>query len=278
LEVFYTPKPVNLNKQLLRAEKAMKKLMKAVLYAFTAMMLLAACKDKSEDIDDTAPIVNSGTVKISFESEWQGAPYANPAVVEDNFGNQLRIDKFTSYISSLALIKDDGSEQLLRDYSLINFLQPSSMEFIVPKGNYTGIKFLIGVPANVNTNTDPAQYPSDHVLSVAGSQGMFWTWASGYIFTKLEGKADTTATNQPMLHPFAYHTGDDHYSKWVTVSKNINVQPSSQHHAALIADMNLIFSPVDGTSFDLSDISGFHSPGPSMAAFVTNLSNAFTVE
>lgn len=256
----------------------MKKLMKAALYALTALVMLTGCKDKDEDNEDTTPVITTGTVKLQFGAEWQGAPYATPGVVLDNFGNQLRIDKFTSYLSTLALIKEDGTEHLLKDYSLIDFLETPTVQFTVPKGNYTGIKFLVGVPADINTNTDPAQYPSSHVLSVAGSQGMFWTWASGYIFTKLEGKADTTATDQPLLHPFSYHTGNDHYSKWVTLSKHIDVQPNGQYSLDITADMNLIFSPADGIAIDLSDVSGFHSPGPSMAAFVTNLSNAFTLE
>lgn len=254
----------------------MKKIIRAVFYAFTTVALLAACKDNKKE--DTTPAVTTATLKISYAAHWQGNPYVHPAVVEDNFGNQLRIDKFMSYVSKLSLIKEDGSEYLLKDYSLIDFLQSPTVEFKVPAGHYTGLKFLIGVPADVNTNTDPAPYPSDHVLSVAGSQGMFWTWATGYIFTKLEGKADTTASGQPLLYPFAYHTGDDHYSRYAHLQYDLQLQPGAQYHKTLIAHVDRIFSPVQGTSIDLSDIGGFHSPGPAMATFVNNFSNAFTLE
>jgi hypothetical protein len=256
----------------------MKKLMKAALYALTALVMMSGCKDKDDDNEDTTPVINTGTVKLHFGAEWQGAPYATPGVVLDNFGNQLRIDKFTSYLSALALIKEDGTEHLLQDYSLVNFLQTQNMEFTVPKGNYTGIKFMIGVPADVNTNTDPAQYPNSHVLSVAGSQGMFWNWASGYIFTKLEGKADTTATDQPLLYPFSYHTGNDNYTSIVTLNDDINVQASGVVQKNITSDIYHIFSPVSGSPINMRIIDGFHSPGVAMSAFVNNLSNSLTLE
>src|SRR5690606_27283460 len=121
-----------------------------------------------------------------------------------------------SYISSLALKKADGTEVLLKDYYLANFTDDIVFDFTVPKGDYVGLGFLLGVPENVNTDTDPAQYPHTHPLSVAGSQGMFWSWMTGYIFTKFEGRADTTGTiGEPVLYPFSYHTGNDDYSRYV---------------------------------------------------------------
>ncbi len=247
-------------------------------YSFLIVLLLATvgCKDKNEG--ETTPPSTTGQLKITLDTRWQDESYNDTAVVQDAYGNQLRIDAFVSYISNLRLLKSDGSTHLLKDYSLINFASNNVLTFDVPAGEYTGLQFLIGVPADVNTDTDPAQYPNDHVLSVPGSQGMFWNWNTGYIFTKLEGKADTSGTNQPLLYGFAYHTGDDHYSKTATLYKDVSISNGATHNETLRLQIDKIFSPDNGTDIDLTVNPSFHSPGPLMDAFATNFAHAFTLE
>ncbi len=256
----------------------MKNRLSVVAWMAVVSLMIVSCKDKNNTDDNETPASTTGKISLAINTQWQGAPYSNTSIVEDVYGNQLRIDNFVSYISSLSLINTDGSTLLLKDYSLINFAQDNTLEFTVPKGDYTGIRFLIGVPADVNTDTDPAQYPNSHVLSVAGSQGMFWNWNTGYIFTKLEGKADTSGTNQPLLYSFAYHTGNDHFSKLVTLSKNISINPDATQHEYITLKVDKIFMPESGSGIDISQDPLFHSPGPLMTTFVSNLASAFSLE
>lgn len=256
----------------------MKKGLKTSFLAIMVILSIASCRDKDEPKDEQTEVPTNGAIKIGITTKWQNDLYSNIAVVSDNYGNQLRIDNFVSYVSTLSLIKADGSTLLLKDYSLINFAQNNLLEFSVPKGDYTGIRFLLGVPADVNTDTDPAQYPNSHVLSVAGSQGMFWNWNTGYIFTKLEGKADTSGTNQPLLYSFAYHTGDDHFTKLVTLDKDITINGGGTQDEHITLQVDKIFSPDSGTEIDISQDPSFHSPGPLMSSFVNNFGNAFSIE
>lgn len=247
------------------------------VFAISLSLLFASC-DRTETPEDNLPESTIGAFNLTINTLWYGEQFANTAIKLDQFGNRLRIDNFTSYISSLSLVKSDGSEYMLKDYSLFNFAQNHVLNFSVPKGDYVGIRFLLGVPADVNTDTDPAQYPNTHPLSVPGSQGMFWNWNTGYIFTKLEGKADTSGTDQPLLFSFSYHTGGDSSTMMVTLSKDITVQAGATHNEIIKLEIEKIFSPDTGTGIDLSTHSGFHTPGPLMSTFVSHFGNAFSLE
>jgi len=81
------------------------------------------------------------------------------------------------------------------------------LSFIVPEGDYRGIKFDFGVDSTLN-HSDPATYATNHPLSIYN--GNFWTWNSGYIFTKIEGKIDSVASGSSDLSTaFFYHCGAD---------------------------------------------------------------------
>ena len=63
---------------------------------------------------------------------------------------------------------------------------PATRDFIkgtAPAGNYTGIKFSVGVPFNLN-HADPAKQPSPLNLTQ-----MFWVWNAGYKFARIEIKS-----------------------------------------------------------------------------------------
>jgi uncharacterized repeat protein (TIGR04052 family) len=57
----------------------------------------------------------------------------------------------------------------------------------VPKGNYRGVRFTLGVPFGLN-HGDPTIAPSPLNIS-----GMFWVWQSGYKFVKI----DMASAGQP---------------------------------------------------------------------------------
>lgn len=174
-----------------------------LLLFIPALIFFQSCKNEPEE-------KNPATVNVVFKTTWQGENFVMEEVYVDAFENRVRIDKFDSYYALLTLVKDDGSELVLRDFLRLNHATEHKLAFVVPDGVYTRFKFGIGIPRDFNKDQDPAQYPSSSPLSVAGSQGMFWSWNTGYIFSKLEGKADTTGTDgAALLTPVAIHSGDD---------------------------------------------------------------------
>lgn len=61
-----------------------------------------------------------------------------------------------------------------------NFGQHSIVTGSVPRGDYRGMRFTLGIPFELN-HSDPTIAPSPLNIS-----GMFWVWQSGYKFVKLD--------------------------------------------------------------------------------------------
>lgn len=256
----------------------MKRITKTLAFLLLSLFTLSSCKEK-DPVEDTTPTLTNGTVHVSLKAMWDGIPYSQSSIVSDSYGNRLRIENFTTYISNLKLIKADNSMIDLNDYHLAHFYEENEFNFTVPKGDYIGLTFLIGVPAEVNTNVDPAQYPGTHPLSVQGSQGMFWNWSTGYIFSKLEGRMDSSGDpNAELLDLFSYHTGDDHYTRIVTLNETpFSLGTGQTKSLTATVHIDKIFSPDEGDGINPALESSFHSPGPLAVRFVINFSKAFTL-
>jgi hypothetical protein len=112
----------------------------------------------------------------------------------------IQINIFKYYLTNIALQRTDSSWLSLDEsYFLVDHALPQSMKIKLqaPAGTYTSLRFLIGVDSarNVSGVQDGALDP---VL------GMFWTWVSGYIQAKLEGKV----INRPKPDiAFIHHVG-----------------------------------------------------------------------
>jgi hypothetical protein len=157
-----------------------------------AALTLAGCKK------DQAVPNQTGTVALEFEQTVGPDPlvlstqtYATPA------GDQFRVTTFRQYISNITFTKADGTKYAQPDsYYLVDAAVGDSQHLTitdVPVGDYTGVTFTIGV---------------DSVHNVSGAQkgaldpnnGMFWTWNSGYIFTKLEGYSTQSNSGAITFH------------------------------------------------------------------------------
>lgn len=64
----------------------------------------------------------------------------------------------------------------------------------VPKGNYEGIRFDVGVPFELNHN-DSATAPSP-----LNTTGMFWTWQGGYKFVRVDWAVATDVPSRWNVH------------------------------------------------------------------------------
>jgi uncharacterized repeat protein (TIGR04052 family) len=65
---------------------------------------------------------------------------------------------------------------------------------------YTGVRFVVGVPFDVN-HLDPVRQPSPMNI-----QAMHWDWARGYKFIRIDG---STALPDEARQPWPVHTGSD---------------------------------------------------------------------
>ena len=182
--------------------------------------------------------VLDGAVEIDMALAWEGAPYAVQQVTADHNGYPIRIDNLQMYIAPVEFRDENGQWTDSLDVSLVDFsIHAQQLQVNVAPGRYDAIRFGLGLPPEINTDIDPASYPNDHPLSVLGSAGMFWTWASGYIFVKYEGKFATEAGTQ-LLESVSYHCGTDASYRLVTLDlpTPLVVESEGMHSATLTFD------------------------------------------
>ncbi|MFM9984940.1 MAG: MbnP family protein [Flavobacteriales bacterium] len=249
--------------------------------AIAALSFIGCKNDKDDtnsDVIDT-PVAQNPTVSVRISSLWGINDFVLENIYFDNYGNRVRVDNFQSYFAMVKLIKDDGTEVLLKDFYLHDFSKDAEITGTVPPGNYVGVKFGVGVPDGYNLNQDPAQYASSHPLSVAGSQGMFWTWNSGYVFSKFEGKIDPTGTEGVTpTQSFSIHTGDSEcYFEFATSSNNYEFAANNAYDV----NINLHVDEILGSGpegIDLNVESNSSGASPIGLKFTSRFLTSFSAE
>ncbi len=123
----------------------------------------------------------------------------NKSVVNP-FGEPITITNYQYYLSNFSLINAGGSlVSLPVEYFLVNEQSAGSkiISMQIPAGVYRGLRMVIGVDSirNVSGVQSGALDPAN---------GMFWSWNTGYIFAKLEGKSPLSAAP---LQNVTYHIG-----------------------------------------------------------------------
>lgn len=249
----------------------------SILLAFS--LTLSACKKEDEENCDP---VTDGSLRVNVTSYFNNEAFAVGNVYTNTNGYRVRVDDFKFYLSELYAIQSDGTEIELKDIDLINLVSGvESMSFILPDGDYSGIRFSIGVPEAFNKDQDPTQYPNDHPLSVNGAQGMFWTWNTGYIFMKVEGKADLEGEEgNDLLSPFAFHCGEDLLFRTHVFNNNaFSIQKGQVVDLDIRFDVDRFFYSQNDT-IDIAIDNLTHTSGnPELAERFTELfNNAISVE
>lgn len=170
-------------------------------------------------------------------------------------GQTISMDTWKFYVSNVALVKADGSEQPVSGLNLVKLKAGDSFQNVVmfkgnaPAGEYKGVRFSIGVPRAVNhKDATTAKAP----LSV--DDGMFWAWNSGYIFSSFEGKTDLNGSALPV----ALHYGEDkNYStiSFADLQKNTMNMTLMNHGMTIPLNLDvakLVSTGPNGEKFDLT--------------------------
>lgn len=183
--------------------------MKNIVILFIGALAFLGCKDP----EPTDPPITTGNVKVEVKATFNGEPLDMSSVYVDHLGHRIRVEYLLAYLSNVRLVDTSGDETVLSKIFLAEMLSGTkSFSKAVEANNFAEIKFGIGVPEEDNVDNDPSLYANNHPLSAIGAQGMFWTWNSGYIFVKFEGKADLEGEEgNELLSPYAFHCGADSF-------------------------------------------------------------------
>lgn len=157
-------------------------------------LLFVACQKKV-----TESASDQGMLNIRFQTEWADAPFVLGEQYELLNGEFFTPTAWKFYVAHLELKTLNGTwvASSGNDYHLMEASTALNLVTTAPPGNYTAVRFLVGVDSTRNVSGVQSG-------ALDPLKGMFWTWNSGYIFVKLEG--NSAASTQPN-NKVEYHIG-----------------------------------------------------------------------
>lgn len=182
-----------------------------LLFIGFAFVLMGCDKDEKlktpEEIKQTIPtdttaIRRMGKIDFAISNMAGNSTISFGSIVQNDAGERMTVDVLSYYLSNFKLIYATGDTlSIPESYYLIDINRLGGGSFTLNRlnaGKIIGLQFLIGVDSARNT-TGAQTGDLDPKL------GMFWTWESGYIMAKLEGKY-TTGSETPNKD-YSYHCG-----------------------------------------------------------------------
>lgn len=248
-------------------------LLKAIaLIALTTIFM--GCTNDDEAVSGT------GNLEIEFDNAFGNNDLILTTQANTTSNNEvLKIENTKYIISNIVLTKEDGSTYVYpksESYFIVDESNPENLELEnIPAGNYTKIKFGIGV--------DQAQWElgaegQGDFLALAQDAGMMWNWTAGYKFLSFEGTfTSATVTTPTSFKVHTGQTGTDYNYTEVTLDlpSNALVRETITPEIHVVADVSQI---IDGTNkFKFSEGATLMG-GPSLPLIVANLSNMFSVD
>lgn len=222
-----------------------------------------------------AVVMSFSGVAQSLQLHFQNMVNGNPVILDNatyknGLGQSYTVSNLKYYISNIRLTTTSGQEMTDSGYYLLREDDTATMNITlphIPAGHYTRVTFMIGVDSLHNCSG--AQ--SDALDPV---NGMFWTWNTGYIFFKLEGKSNASKNPGGI---YEYHIGGykapANCIRSVTIDLKqpslmpvIVIPPDTLHHDLkitginILADVDKVFnskSTLDLTK--MSSVTDFHN-------------------
>lgn len=221
-----------------------------LLLVFIIAAVLGACDKTDSSPEGKMQLVF--TPRFGTETFNTLQPYAYGDI------QSIKFSKFDFYITGISLLSASGNT-VLEDAGLIDITGSSASSATltldgIKAGNYTGIKFSIGVIPEWNAK-DPKDFKSANPLS---STSHYWEAWDSYIFSKIEGVLDTGGAKTYDLG-FAIHTGTDECLATLTVTKNFTISEDQTTGLGLDLDVRRVFQD-NGQFFNLANSPLNHNP------------------
>lgn len=252
----------------------MKNLQLKAITLIASITLFTACTNDNDDV-----ISGTGNLEIEFDNAYGNNDLILSAQANTTSNSEvLKIDKLKYIVSNIVLTKEDGTIVTYpksSSYFIVDEANPANIELEnIPAGNYTKIKFGIGV--------DKAQWElgatgQGDFLAAAQDAGMMWSWSAGYKFLAFEGTfTSATVTTPASFKVHTGQTGTDYNYTEVTLNlpSNALVRTTITPEIHVVVDAAKIIDGSNKLKFsETATIMG----GSSLPLIVTNVSTMFSI-
>jgi len=220
---------------------------------------------------------NTGTVKISFVNTVKGKPLElNTGSYTNPFGETYSVSKFKYYISRVSLVTGKAVFFEPGTYHLVDESKPDDLHFSfeLKAGEYQWLYFMLGV---------------DSLHNVSGAQtgaldplnDMFWTWNTGYVMAKLEGKSpQSKLVNNKLEFHIGGFMGENNVLKNITLNfppgKILNIQEGKTSEIIIGADIDTWWQQPN--DIKITEHAVCSTPGALAKKIADNYSKMFSIK
>lgn len=220
---------------------------------------------------------NTGTVKITFVNTVKGKPVElNTGSYTNSFGETYSVSKFKYYISHVSLVTGKAVFFETESYHLVDESKPEDLHFSFPlqAGEYQSLYFVLGV---------------DSLHNVSGAQtgaldplnDMFWTWNTGYVMAKMEGKSpQSKLVNNKLEFHIGGFMGENNVLKNITLNfppgKILNIQEGKTSEIIIEADIDTWWQQPN--DIKITEHAVCSTPGPLAKKIADNYSKMFRIK
>ncbi|MCT4298897.1 hypothetical protein CMU89_05770 [Elizabethkingia anophelis] len=228
----------------------------SLLFIGITLFILSSCRNSdSTETEDTTP----GNLQIKFENGFNnlGDIVLGQTAQTSSNGQKHNFTTLKYIVSNIVLIDEGGKE------FKYNYNNPDKGAFIIdqaeakagivyidladiPRNNYKKIRFGLGISQSAYLLGQDGQ---GIFWQKAKTAGMAWSWAAGYIFTKLEGNygsatADTKFMNHcgNMGNTSANNTADLYREITLNLPMTARVTKNIKPSIHILADLNQYLS------------------------------------
>lgn len=213
-------------------------------------------------IQQTLKGLNADSIKVSFSFLNTQQQFNPDSAYTLSSNKKLSLSKFKFYVSNIQLDQDGHSSTVDRTIYLIDFSKPEANVIILNKefsGSET-ISFDIGIDSVSNSSGAKSG-------SLDPVNGMYWTWQSGYINSKIEGSLVTDSSTQK----FEYHIGG--YAFPNNTLQHLSFKINTSSNIEFNIQLDQFFQSIDPTTG-----SKVMSPGPKAVQLSQQLSKCFLLK
>lgn len=215
-----------------------------VLSVITILIFTGCKKDKT-------PAAN-GTLMLHLHTniDTNEADYGD--VFPDSNGRKMSLSMAQFYISNISILSTNGTWANVQGAYILKTVENEEyMVGSVPSGDYTDIRFDIGIDAATNATAPSAHTSSTAADSVLANTNMwFGNTTQGYIFMNVQGMVDATSNHTGGMAntTFSYQIGSNALLKTVTLpTEDFTVNPNQQHYVHIICDYGKLLQNIDMT-------------------------------
>lgn len=230
------------------------------LSVFSFALVFFTFVTSCEKDDDPKSGSNLGNIKIQYEFVFgsNALPWAiNQTLVHPKTGDTLTFTEFAFYLSNIRLQKPDGTWwEEDESYHIICTKCADATGIVIkdiPTGEYVAMEYTLGVDSARNVS-------GAQTGALSPSNGMYWSWNTGYIMLKAEGQSPQSSDGA-----FSFHLGGFSGANNVVTPKQtsfanqtLTVSADNTPEVVFVANPARLWHGAESVSV----LSKIHSPGP----------------